>query len=304
MKTSKIFGTALVFSCFSLAVFAPLISAASETTVVNWANSTSYVSSNYDFTPPASSTTVVGTARIYAYDPSILRPPESLVYTPPAGTTGYFNTGTWIDETGDSARTFPQRIFNHGSGDRISFITGSLSSHEGISVFGAVFVSFLKDNFLNGADQKPILFGTDAEDNPIGSLSLEIASTGGFPVRFAVLNDGQWYLSQSSRTTSGTLAISSADILTSTWASWSPTGGANGRLGDAPTTFETLGSEFLDIQGFGYFAAFDGDVGQQISIDTRGFTATAIAIPEPHTYAAALGLVILLITALRRRQGK
>lgn len=58
----------------------------------------------------------------------------------------------------------------------------------------------------------------------------------------------------------------------------------------------------MDIQGFGYFAEFNGAFEQQVAIDTRGFSATAIAIPEPSAYGAGLGLFVLIVGLISRRR--
>lgn len=271
-------------------VLAPLPAAV----VVNW-------SGDYVSTPTQSlalpSPVLTDSTNVYAYSSTNTISPTS-GYVAPADRSGPFYGGAYLTRSAGSA-TFGGRSVSDGSpSDRIFFQrSGSLD----VSFTGAAFIAFQTDSFLNVGLSDTVSFGLDGL-TPVGSLSMSVAQAAGATHRFAVLNAGQWYLSSASLSGVGTLAISSANILSSTWGAWSPTSGANGRLGDVPVSFSTLGSAFTDIEGFGYYVGWSGGVAATINSGMDGFSANALVVPEPE----ALALVVpawIVVLLLRRKRG-
>ncbi len=288
-----------VWLATALAVCA-LASPIHATTVVHWNGL--YVSSNTTFLVPDAVSADAGATSVYVFDPNSNAAPSAPAYVAPEGKTGPFYTGSYLTSTGaaNTWTTSDRRVMNL-SPNRLTY---DKTPPIDQTLTGAVFFAYMKSDFLNGADAQQVHFNDSSSlrmNTVTGTASLtngNAAST----FRFALQDDGQWYLSQAIQTGGGgAFEIGSDSILDSLWGAWNPTGGANSRLGDAPVTYDTLGSSFTNLQGFGFYSEFDG---QQDNI--RIISATndfqVIAIPEPAHAILLLGIGGTIAVILRRRR--
>lgn len=266
---------------------------ATAATMVDWGGN--YVSTSAKLDDPAGNYTVPGVG-IWQYNESTRSSPTS-GYSAPPGKSGTFYWGGYIERS-DGAGNASQRnwsiddVIENAENDYIRFNKGN--SVAGLSISGAAFVAFLSDGFLNYSSSSISFDATS-------SLSVNISSSTSGTYRFAIEAGGQWYLSETFGATIGMLTLSGEELLNSLWGAWSPTGGANMRLGDVPTEFNVLGSSFEGIQAFGIYAGFNAGPANSFNVQITGFTANAI--PEPGSLSLA-GLSIGLITmgVLRRQK--
>ena len=166
--------------------------------------------------------------------------------------------------------------------------TGVFSGFQGL-------MFFKKEDFSNYSSS-PISFNSSS--NASITISQQSAMSGTRGTRFAVLNDGTWYLSNTVRTagiTSST-TITINDLSTETWAAWSPLGTV---LASTPSSYTVAGSTFTDIQAVGFY--FDiGRTGNLSSLDVTNITFNAI--PEPTTWALLAASLTTLVVFRRRRR--
>lgn len=266
-------------------------------TVVDW-GSGSYVSTATALALPSANYSVAGSG-IWAYSASTPISPGS-GYTAPPGKSSTFYGGAYLTrsdgEGSASTRNWSlAQVTDGGTGaDFIEFYRGNGSTV--FSYSGGAFVAFMKEDFLSAGDQNPVTF--DLESSFSATTSTLVSGS----FRLAILSEGQWYVSETFRTTLGTLSLSGNALLTSQWAEWSPTGGANGRLGAVPSLFTTVGSSFTEIEGFGLLTSFDAALSSSSRVQISAFSVNAKVIPEPSTLTLALtcSLVAVIIVARRR----
>lgn len=271
------------------------------TTVVHWNGS--YVSSNATFSLPTPVSADSGATSVYIFDPNSNAAPSAPSYVAPAGKTGPFYTGSYLTSTG-SANTWTtsERRVQNLTPNRLTY---DKTPPNDQTLTGAIFFAYLKSDFLNGADSQMVSFDENSSMRMhavTGTIALDNGNSSS-TFRFALQNDGQWYLSQAVTQPNGggAFEINSSSILDSLWGEWNPTGGANSRLGDVPVTFDTLGSSFTNLQGFGFYSEFDGQQdGIRIISATNDFQV--IAIPEPRHAVTALAIVGLVLVILRKRR--
>ncbi len=266
-------------------------------TVVDWGGS-SYVSTTTNLALPAANHAIPGSG-IWAYSASTPISPGS-GYTTPSGKSGTFYGGAYLtrsdsDGTTSSRNWSLAQVTDGGTGnDFIDFYRGNSSG--AFSYSGAAFVAFLKEDFLGEGNQNRITLDMDS------SISATTSSMVSGSFRLAILSEGQWYVSETSRTTLGTLSLSGSALLTSNWAEWSPNGGANGQLGLVPALFGVSGSSFTNIEGFGILTSFNALPANGSRLQITAFSASAMVIPEPSTLALVLtGSLAGIITVARRR---
>ncbi|VGO14172.1 hypothetical protein PDESU_02731 [Pontiella desulfatans] len=85
------------------------------------------------------------------------------------------------------------------------------------------------------------------------SMNIDSFSADVGEVRFAVLNDDQWFVSSAKATAAGTFALS-FPIAENAWAAFSPaTTGATSMASAKGLFFDTTGVDFTNIQAVGYF---------------------------------------------------
>jgi hypothetical protein len=180
----------------------------------------------------------------------------------------------------------------------------AMNTHAGIVASGASFTAFLGRDFVGAAP------GTAFSLDTSSSISVTISTGSQSTVRFALLADGQWYLREAVVTPTsglgGTLSLSGQNLLNSAWSLWDPNGGPNGRLADLSTDFSVLGSSFSNIEGVGYYTAYNASASNQYAYMSQ-FSANLapVAVPEPSTVALGLiGAAGIGLAAYRRRSRK
>ncbi|MBE2205131.1 MAG: PEP-CTERM sorting domain-containing protein [Chthoniobacterales bacterium] len=123
---------------------------------------------------------------------------------------------------------------------------------------------------------KPTLnIGETASFGVSDQLNMTISMTGASRLaRFAVLNNGQWYLSDDNFTANGAKSITPNGEM---WGAWNPTGAP---LASTPGSYTTNGSTFTDIEAVGYYFNIS-NTGANSRIDLTSYTATGTVVPEP-----------------------
>lgn len=284
MSTPGIICRSIALRGLSLLLLAGFCATSHGAPIVHWGGN--YVTLGQDLALPTP--TDVGTTRIWAYSGTTPISP-SAGYTAPPDRSGTFYGGTYLTRSVSIVDWTRARVINEGPGNLFDQIVINRGLHATASFSGAAFFAFLTDSFLNGGGGgETVQFGLNG-GIPTGSLSMEIGLAQAATFRFAVLNNGQWYLSSATATEVGEFSISSDDILASTWALWEPTGGADGRLESVPGSFDVLGSSFTDIEGFGYYIGVNGGPAEGVGGGISSFMANGmVVVPEP-------GVVSLLL---------
>lgn len=261
--------------------------------VVDWGGSPDYVTSNAPINPAAFSYVTEGSSKtaVYVYNTVTAGTPTTGGYAAPAGKTGNFYTGSYItalDTTSNRAWTYRSVEDGGATDDYIYFRRGG-NSDTGYS--GMSFTSFLKADFLNGGSTTTLDLGSGS------SLSMTINASLGSEFRFAVLDNGQWYVGETSYASNGVKVLDGSSLAGESWGAWNPTGGANSRLGALPGDYTVSTPTFSDLAGFGVVVSYSAAVNSTTASGLSAFQVTAV--PEPTvTGLAMLGLIL----GLRRRK--
>lgn len=295
---------ALMVVCFG---WAKIVDAS---VVVNWGSPNYVTSGTADLVQTSTYTqgSVTQQTQVWGWNSSIPITP-TINYSPVPGKSSNFYGASWLNASAASGLTTAHRNFSNAkifseevvsaSTDVLRWSRGNTGA-SGITYTGGAFMAFLGADFLSGAGE--IRFDLTS------SLKVTTGTTTNARTYFAVLEEGQWYLSQNSSTAPGVsgFELSSTDLLESTWALWDPTGGTNGRLQDAPSSgFTRLGSSFSDIEGFGLFVAFNtaSTSGASLQWDLTSFQVNAVPEPSVAAYGTmgSLACGIFWFIRLRRR---
>ncbi len=209
-------------------------SVASGGVVVDWSGD--YVSASRNFYLPA--TIDSGGTRTYPY--SFTNPiTPNAGYTAPAGKSGPLYGALESTCTDGTARDFAAfRVQNESTNDTI-YLQGE--SQVAGSLRGLIF--FKKSDFLGK-------YGTGnlSLDRVRGRINLLALGDSG-SIRFAVRDGGgQWYVSQTVRTTTGILEMEW--LSGGNWGAWDPTGAP---LAALPVAYAVAGSAIQDVTAFGYY---------------------------------------------------
>lgn len=176
-----------------------------------------------------------GNIRIYPYDFDTPISPTSSDYT------GILFYGVLQNESGKAtpANFTRARITNNGANDELD-VWGNSDADEGVSniITGLIFF------------RPELAVGETVEFLSGDSISLTASIPGGDPrrTRIAVLNDGVWYLSDSS--SHGSLEVE--DAANELWAEWDPTAIP---LPEPPEAYGTAGADFQNIEAVGVWFA-------------------------------------------------
>ncbi len=238
---------------------------ANATVVVDWGGA--MVSENVNLALPTPSDN--GGTRTWKWDT------DSPSISPNSGYTGQAFYGAFQNTSGDNLG--PARITNSGTADFLEIRGNSATA----TVSGLIFF-------------QPDVVNSIVSFDASSSLSAVVQYLNYNPrsVRFAVLNDGTWYLS--SYWVSGATTLNIADASAAMWGEWDITDAAP--LPATPASFTTAGSTFDDIQGLGiYFSTYGNEASAPGRFEFSSFTANAVVtvIPEPST-----ALLLVLATGL------
>lgn len=297
--------------CCTALVLTSALSLHAQTTSVDWGGN--YVSSNQQFgegsfgtyrfndsnsddaTVPNGSTRQRVLFGLTNSTAGYFRPNSG--YTAPAGKTSNFFIGHNTVFSGGPADPNVFRITDHADtgADGIRLLTQGVFNGSTNSV---ALLGFAKADFLNGtSDQTRALDATTSISIALGSDAIQLGTA-----RYAVLDAGQWYLSNTTFSIDGgTHTLSSSG--TEQWGAFNPLGTGGGSslvgtgLGVAPSSFSAI--SLNDVQGFGLWVTNSGNA---IDFEVTGFTATTVAaIPEPSSLAL-VGLGLGVVGFIRRKR--
>ncbi len=232
--------------------------------------------------------------------------------TPITSVSGYtgapiYGAGWFTSSDGSLTEFSNQRLRrNYSSGNVASTVQLEIGikteEKDGIvpTSTGGMLVFFKKEDFIGSGEGSAFGIGETS------SLSVTITLMNQATLRFAVLNDGIWYVSGNSLTneTGEAWTLSHTALYTSQWAQWDPTGGEGGRLAGDPVTFDITASSFQDIEAVGLFSNF-GDNASNKYFYMSAFSADfqPQAIPEPGSVSLLLlGVPLYWMVRLRRRR--
>ena len=181
-----------------------------------------------------------------------------------------------------------QRLVDErGAGVDDWLFVGNSKSNATLS-FAAI--AWAKEDFAGGGAGAAAL-----EFDPADTLSMTVsARSGNTRGHFLVKDNGQWYVSSSSKAGTGLFEIADPD--TALWGLYNPSGGDI--VADFAQTFTT--HTFTSIEAVGYYVhttAAGGDPNFGIS----RFTASATAADVPEPAAVGLGMAGLVLLVRRRR---
>ncbi len=191
------------------------------------------------------------------------------------------------------------RMIHSDDGDYVR-LDGALQDTENRgqrSIVGLIYLK--KEDFLDVSYGSATL--SLAENAALTANIKQLNSGEEREVRFAILNDGQWYVSANRQT--GATLFTLADPLAAKWTLWDP---ASAPLSTLPTGGTYLGSDFQNIQAFGI--AFL-NVQASASNSTPLFQVTTLnasfeVIPEPSSVALLMGGALCWWVSRQRRSAK
>lgn len=259
---------------------------AADVVVADWSGD--YVSANQNFGRAQTSLAtdyalgVGATKQIVWSESALLKPTAS--YAAPVGKMANFYGGMFSSASGTGLgfQTFTANVANSSAADRLNY-RSQLNASTGLTGRdGAFGIAFLKADFLNGAAANPVTLGAGS------SLSMNITGISSPMVaRFMVKNGSQWYVSNTSYTTTGTKTLNSASAVTlenETWATFDPATS----LAFNNVTFSTVA--FTDITAVGCYAqyalAMTTDIAAKdfsVSSFTANLVNTPVAVNNPPT---------------------
>jgi len=276
MNTKQLMTRSVAFAT-ALLLGAPLF--AQPQTIIHWGGDHVSGSSNLNLLNAATADT--GATRVWA--PSIVTPTTN--YSAPAGRIGPFS-GTFQNTAAAASAFNALSVLNSGTADLINFRAGGSGD---TNVKGLVY--FVKSDFLNMSTSSIGLTGMT------GTLNVNAQPSTTAEYRFAVLDSGNWYLSQTSTAVTGDFEIS--NFGTTNWGAWSvPSGPTPSPFAALPGSFTTAGEDLTNVQAVGFY--FDSSrTGGQAQGSFASFQI--IAIPEPGTLAL-LGIALGSLLLFRRKR--
>lgn len=189
------------------------------------------------------------------------------------------------------------KVVHSSEGDyvRLDGAIQDLENRGQRSIVGLIYLK--KEDFLGPAHGSASL--SFADNTPLTANIRQLNAGLEREVRFAVLNDGQWYVSVGRQT--GATLFTLADPLAGKWTLWDPD---TAPLSALPTGGNHLGSDFQNIQAFGLaflnVQATTSNSSPLFQLSTLG--ASFEAIPEPSGLALLAGGSLLCWWVARQRR--
>lgn len=275
------------------------ITKAETVTIVNWPRSDNKVGGNADFFGTRTTenfdydgdTTADSRRTIRAFSEATRLSPLT---TSPAGQTLTFFGGfqsIWVG--GASGTPLERAQVRNVTADPITVVT--LASPDFPSALQGINV-WLASSFLDvdpAADTVAFTAGSQ--------LRMVFSADGTAPTfRFALKQDGQYYLSQAAYAP-GTHVLSDPSSAT-LWATYDPSLDLN--FDETAATFSA--HSFTDVQAVGvYYGLSQSAVNERVGYRLSEFSATAAVVPEPGSLAgAACGAVAVGFSVRRRRSAR
>lgn len=272
-----------------IAALVAIIPSAYSDTVVKW-NGTDIVTTNQSLNLTSYSDT--NRTRVFNQTTTPLSPQTSYNAQP------FY--GIIQNNSGTTAQDFSSARVENASPDRTLIVGQGGIANEGPARSVAGLIYFQKEDFLNYQSGDTYQFDANSKLTlNISSLNAGGGTGSSRVVRFAILNDGQWYLSWTyqSSTTLWTLD----NLADQRWAEYT----ADTSL--LPPSSFTSGDyttrDFQNIQAVGFYFlnsfSANASAAGSVSFGFNNFEASLAAIPEPSTMALAMLAGIGLLAGRR-----
>lgn len=241
-------------------------------------------------------TSLTGTSvrRNWLYSSSTPLSPASNVYLPPVGKSSTFYGALQnIDSRGgyDYSRA---RISNNGVIDSLYLWGSEPGAGQSSKITGLIY--FKKEDFLGETGDQPLSLASSSGFSMTGSMAGDTRR-----LRFAVLNDDVWYISNTSFGSGTSWSLGNA--VEDNWAVWNPTGGELvDILNNSSLSFDVSGADFQNVQAVGFaYEISRGTNSPRMTVDS--FTVNLTAIPEAGTVISFVlgGLPLLAAYRLFRK---
>jgi len=279
------FCTLMAAASMALAHVAAPTTAMASTLLVNWGGNYVAADSNLN-----SQTSAIPNGLLYNYSDSTPKSPTAKY----SGTSDKFYgvAQSTYQMDGGSGELF--RIVNNGSQDTIRILSRAGGTTNTVAVQGLLF--WKQEDFLDASRKDSPLSLAD-----LGEFSVHASSVrGNAAIRFAVLSDNVWYLSEEVKTAStggtpadlGTFVLDNAAGIN--WAKWEITAGPSNPLPAAPTLFDISGETLNNITAVGFYFSSSYSAANRASMDFSGFSVTAI--PEAGS-VSLMGIASTLVAA-------
>ncbi len=268
--------------------------AMAQTLVVNWGGKylpDGVTSATLDYgSHTVVDTPLTGTSvrRNWLYSPTVKLSPSPSQYIPAPGRSGTFYGALQnIDSRG--GYTYSRaRVDANGASDTLYLWGSDPGAGQTSKITGLIY--FTAEDFLGAESGQTFSLATTNSFSLQGSMAGDSRR-----LRFAVLNAGVWYISNTSfgSGTSWTLNNAANDL----WAVWDPTGGElQNILNNSALDFSVSGESLLNIQAVGFaYELTRGTNSPRLSIDH--FQVELMAIPEGKTATLMLGAGAMLMAA-------
>lgn len=258
--------------------------------LVNWGGD--YVTGNANFARATANNEFAypsgtGRSKVVAWNESTaLNPSASYSGVSSTFYGGYFSSHDGTNTTAPKITT-TARITESGTTDRIYLRLQTPADTSKTAASVGAGVAWLKSDFLNNSTAT-ITFDTTS------SLNITLQTlTSGVDLRWMVKDGTQWYVSNTTNTTSGSKSLSGASLLAETWLAFNP----STSLLEPSGTYAS--HSFTNITAVGYSGWMDISSALLTTSDIVVTAFSVNAIPEPSS--ALLGGLGLLAMLRRRR---